>query len=739
MLAARRFALCFPAAALLVTYAAAQTPDDAEARARALVNLPVQVQTFVFEGSAFPAVTVGDVGNKTLGQHTIKTTFYDRTYRQVISADSPGPYAAVVEITTNSGRTVRRYLTLFRGPDGTTFDGKATAADVARFAGCDAKVAEQHKAVLAATLRDRPFAELAKDARVARLLAGLHVSKATSDGVTKLTDAFAQERQWWVTLKRKLTGLDKEFAKPFECPRPIPGIGATVVHEGTLAEAGFKEGSALKLDAILTEWAANDDQAFAVCIVRKGVIVLHKAYGTRDGQLMTVDTKSWMASITKTMSATLMMMLVDQGLVRLDDPLDKFIPALRGQKVPTPVTVRHCYTHTAGMNAFPNYNDELADFEERVADYYPRLHVGEDWAYNAASYSLAGKAIEAVSGEALPLFYQKHLFGPLGCTGTEVIGTHADAVSIPLDMAKFGQLLLNQGSYGSHRFFGPETFRMMLPHKLTAELGPNARRTFGIGLDGTPDRIGHGAASAATFSVDRGEQLIVVMTRNKMGKNQDRYNGKFHDALRAAMLRDSDTEVAAALKKSAALENYAFTVEQLSGMAGAVEAKYAKGQPLWATADKVECYKQGDKMVYLDAGKWQRTKSGTESDPLRVLGAIAKVRTLRLPHEELAALEKHLRDVKKAADPEDGLTVYTADLTPDGAKALATEHKDVARGGTVKLWAGKDGVMKYTVSIRVQGKVGNAEIDGTLARTTTLRQLGATKVEVPDAARKALE
>ena len=93
-----------------------------------------------------------------------------------------------------------------------------------------------------------------------------------------------------------------------------------MVREGTLAEAGMKPDAAEKMDAVLTEWAPNDDQAFAVCVVRNGVIVLHKAYGTRDGKPMTVHTKSWMASITKTMSASIMWMLIDQGLVGLDDP-----------------------------------------------------------------------------------------------------------------------------------------------------------------------------------------------------------------------------------------------------------------------------------------------------------------------------------------------------------------------------------------------------------------------------------
>jgi CubicO group peptidase (beta-lactamase class C family) len=163
------------------------------------------------------------------------------------------------------------------------------------------------------------------------------------------------------------------------------------------------------------------------------------------------------------------------------------------------------------------------------------LKVGSAWAYNGGGYALGGKLIENVTGEAVPLCYTKYLLDPLGCTGTEVSGTHADAYSVPLDIAKFGQMLLNRGAYGSRRFFSEETFELMLPRKLTEELGPNATKTFGFGLDGQPKKFGHGAASAATFSVDVDQKLVVVMTRNKMGTNQGKYNGKFWAAVTAGL------------------------------------------------------------------------------------------------------------------------------------------------------------------------------------------------------------
>jgi CubicO group peptidase (beta-lactamase class C family) len=77
----------------------------------------------------------------------------------------------------------------------------------------------------------------------------------------------------------------------------------------------------------------------------------------------------------------------------------------------------------------------------------------------------------------------------------------------------------------------------MLPQKLTKVLGPDATKTFGIGLDGQPMKFGHGAASGATFHVDRENDLVVIMTRNKYGKVQDQYNGKFWDAIQSNLVK----------------------------------------------------------------------------------------------------------------------------------------------------------------------------------------------------------
>jgi hypothetical protein len=220
-------------------------------------------------------------------------------------------------------------------------------------------------------------------------------------------------------------------------------------------------------------------------------------------------------------------------------------------------------------------------------------------------------------------------------------------------------------------------------------------------------------------------------------------------ALTAAFLVAADApknakeDLESAARKTAALAGYSFATDSQPGQGAKarVEGTYQKGQPVFFKADRIEFYQQGAALVYQQGGQWHRSKTGTQSDPLLILVAAAKVRRARLPHQELARLVKHLKGVKKAARKENGLTVYAGDFGAAGAKELApTESANVAQGGTAKLWVnGKGLVAKYTFTIKLKGRQGNAEIDGRTGKTVALTQLGSAKLKVPAAAKKALE
>jgi CubicO group peptidase (beta-lactamase class C family) len=306
-----------------------------------------------------------------------------------------------------------------------------------------------------------------------------------------------------------------------------------------------------QLDTLLSEWVEASGEPFAVCLTRHGVIYYHKAFGQRDGQPISVDTKSWMASISKFLSGTLMMTLVDQGFVDLDAPVDTYLPEFRGIDVETPLTIRHLYTHTNGfqMNLRPprdfvdHWGDDHNDLEHVLAEYYPYLEVATRHGYNGVGFALGGKVMETITGEALPQLFRKHLWGPLGCDHTDAIDGSARTFSVPMDMAIFGQMMLNKGAYGNMRFFSEETFEKSIAVKLAPYVKFDTDIEWGVGGvwmrgGGLSDKtFGHGAASAATLRIDPVNDLVVVMTRNSAGPKFGEYHGKFLETIVAGMAK----------------------------------------------------------------------------------------------------------------------------------------------------------------------------------------------------------
>ena len=194
-------------------------------------------------------------------------------------------------------------------------------------------------------------------------------------------------------------------------------------------------------------------------------------------------------------------------------------------------------------------------------------------------------------------------------------------------------------------------------------------------------------------------------------------------------------DLAATVRPVVDAENYHFVVESLNSK---VDGDFQKGAPLFVRADGIDFYRQGDRLVYKQDDTWQRTRTGTLSDPLRILVPSAKVLSVRPPHEELAKLAKALTNLKQAEDQ--GKTVSSGEFGPEAAKEMArTEDRDLARGGVARLWLDKGQVAKYQIAITVKGRRGNAEVDGVTTHTVTISNLGLTKINTPAAAKKALE
>jgi CubicO group peptidase (beta-lactamase class C family) len=534
-------------------------PDAAVARAQRILLLAMAAKPPVFKGETFPACDFADplLAERLLGPYRIDTQFYDRAFNRVTSASAPGRYGAVFEIRPQSGSPLRRYLTLFRAPD--SFDtlfswwylDPGLSMRMPDGLGLDPGVAAAQRESLGAYLKGKILDDLYKGQEAAILFAGLFEAQPGQPPASVTNDVWAVDRQWWVDLKRKLNGMEEAYPDPVTCPYQKEGSPAPTLREGTPEEAEMTAEVADKVDAVCRTWVEESREPFGVCLARHGVVFFQKAYGERYGEPMTLTTESWMASISKFLSGTLMMTLVDQSRVDLDTPIDKYLPALRGISVKYPLTIRHLYTHTGGLGLglqparkfVDHWGDERNDLEEIVAGYYPYLDVGARHTYNGAGHALGGKIIESVSGEALPQYFKRHLWEPLGCEHTSAMDGSAYTMSTPRDIAVFAQMLLNRGAYGNLRFFSEATFEKMLPVKLAPYVHFDTNLEWGIGPVWTPEpglskrTFGHGAASAATLRIDPDNDLIIVMTRNTAGPAWGKYHPQFIQAIVDGILK----------------------------------------------------------------------------------------------------------------------------------------------------------------------------------------------------------
>ena len=528
-------------------------------RASYFIEAPLRPSSWVFHSTDFPICEFEQPFwvEYLIGPYNIDVSYYDQDYNRVTSAQTPGRYGAVADIRTADGRRATRFLTLFRAPAGVYrhtypaqyawFDSENTRISLNPHLGMEDAVSAAYSDIFKGFLEGALWEYAGRSKDIATLLGGLAPGRPSRTPASVFDDPAALERQWWVGLKRRLNGNDKRFSAPFIHPRPLTGSPAPVLRSGTAQEAGFQADAVDEIDALLQEWAANSRPAFSVCIARHGVVLLHRAYGQRGPEPMTTATQSSLASLTKLFQAILVMMAVDQQLIDLDAPIDRYLPALTGIQVEKPATLHHLLSHSAGM--WGHWGDLEHDFEHKVAQLYPYLKIGTTHEYNGASLALGSKILEQVTGEALPQLYKKHLLDPLGCTNTEISNSSWNARSTAMDLARIGQLLLNRGAYGDKRYFSETTYAKMLPQRLTKLLDPRTTMEWGIGLiwwnkwfpsDGlSPHAVTHGAGSSTRLIVDPEHDLVLSMTRNSDGANFLKYAGQFNRLVTSKLVEDS--------------------------------------------------------------------------------------------------------------------------------------------------------------------------------------------------------
>lgn len=144
-----------------------------------------------------------------------------------------------------------------------------------------------------------------------------------------------------------------------------------------------------------------------------------------DPRPITADTLFTIASISKTMTATAVMKLVELGKLELHSPVHEALPEfrVRDAAATAQVTPWHLLTHTPGWEGQLTTEDRgaeaLAHFTASIMPTLPQLAApGETWSYNNAGFALAGRLIEAVTGKGIHDALRELVFAPLGLART---------------------------------------------------------------------------------------------------------------------------------------------------------------------------------------------------------------------------------------------------------------------------------------------------------------------------------
>lgn len=309
-------------------------------------------------------------------------------------------------------------------------------------------------------------------------------------------------------------------------------------------------GNAREVDAFLDRAVADTKIPGVVALVtdREGVIYTHAAgaQSVAGARPMNPDAIFNIASMTKPVGAAAILMLVEEGKLRLDDPVSKYLPEFAGRPVIATfnatdatfttrpasgeVTVRQLLSHSSGL-AYGFASDEVA----RLSAARPGVDVttlpllydpGTAWSY-AGGIGVVGRVLERIEGKGLDAFLQERIFAPLGMADTAYVvpagkrgrvvppwrlndgklveSTLPEAVASPVsadgglystasDYARFIRMILNGGQApDGRRLLSESSVRQMASNQLGSvkvslqdEPTPQLARAFplGAGRDG---------------------------------------------------------------------------------------------------------------------------------------------------------------------------------------------------------------------------------------------------------------
>ncbi len=196
-------------------------------------------------------------------------------------------------------------------------------------------------------------------------------------------------------------------------------------------------GISSKIEAFIRPYADTGNFSGAVLVARDGEVMFHRGFGMASVEHsvpVSEETRFFIASVTKSFTATAILLLEEEGRLSLEDPVARFLPDFpNGRRI----TIRHLLTHTSGLPRiifFPDYWEcslQHATAEEVVAYFRDAPLVAEPGgrsSYSNANYALLAHLIERISGMAYADFLRTRLWEPLGMADTGFLASMIELI-----------------------------------------------------------------------------------------------------------------------------------------------------------------------------------------------------------------------------------------------------------------------------------------------------------------------
>lgn len=300
---------------------------------------------------------------------------------------------------------------------------------------------------------------------------------------------------------------------------------------------------------------------------------------------MEVDTLFDLASVTKCVATTsAVMILVEEGQLRLDDEVERFIPEFCGTDKEG-ITIRELLTHTSGMAAWTDLYMHASSPKEiikAISKFPLEYKTGTAVIYSCLGFIVLGLAVEKVAGEPMDRFLAERVFGPLGMKDTcfnpppdlreraaateyckwrgriligEVhdenawamggVSGNAGLFSIVEDLSRFARMLLNKGTLEGVSVFSPRTVEAMTCDRTGA--GFDEKRGLGWLIRGTgvksssgdlmsPKAFGHTGFTGTSIWIGPELDIFAILLTNRVHFGRDnnahiRLRPRFHNAV----------------------------------------------------------------------------------------------------------------------------------------------------------------------------------------------------------------